>query len=217
MNKNRSGTKDGHKSFLLLSEIEKEERLSQRELANRLGLALGLVNSYIKNLVSKGFVRVKTFPHNRYGYLLTPSGVAEKGRLAYQHLNYFTSLYTVTRNDYLEMFRGLQARGIKSVMFCGVDEVAEIAYLSLREVGLDLAVVMDTDEYCEGLLFGVVVVPLSEGICNVSETVVITSLKRGAGLREKLREIGWRGSLYGPPSLAMADQGGRSQVLESHT
>ena len=95
---------DTYRSFLLISEIAKDESLSQRELAQRLGIALGLVNSYLKNLVAKGYVRVKNFPRNRYSYLLTPQGMAEKSRLAYQHLKYFTNLYTITRQNYLSLF-----------------------------------------------------------------------------------------------------------------
>src|SRR6516225_2380890 len=111
---------DTYRSFLLLSEISGEQQLSQRELAKRLGIALGLVNSYLKNLVSKGFIRVNSFPKNRYAYLLTPKGFAEKSRLAYQHLSYFSGLYTVARQDYLRLFRSLAAEGVKGVAFCGV-------------------------------------------------------------------------------------------------
>jgi DNA-binding MarR family transcriptional regulator len=205
MNKNETATQDSHKTFLLLSEIEKEERLSQRELANRLGIALGLVNSYMKNFVTKGFVRVKAFPRNRYGYLLTPRGFTEKSRLAYQHLNYFTSLYTTTRQDYLELFRSLQVKGIEEVVFCGVDEVAEIAYLSLQETDLRLTVVMDDDGFCGKDLFGMKVVSLSAGVSGISGAVVLTSLKRGADLREKLREYGWQQDIYAPPALSNGD------------
>jgi DNA-binding MarR family transcriptional regulator len=205
MNKNETASQDSHKTFLLLSEIEKEERLSQRELANRLGIALGLVNSYMKNFVTKGFVRVKAFPRNRYGYLLTPRGFTEKSRLAYQHLNYFTSLYTATRQDYLELFRSLQVKGIAEVVFCGVDEVAEIAYLSLQETDLRLTVVMDGDGFCGGDLFGMKVVSLADGVSGISGAVVLTSLKRGADLREKLREYGWQQDIYAPPALSNGD------------
>ena len=128
---------DSSRSLQLLSEISGEEPLSQRELSRRLGIAVGLVNSYLKNLVSKGYVRVKNFPSNRYAYLLTPQGIAEKSRLAYQHLSYFTSLYTVARQDYLDLFRRLEDAGVREVAFCGVDEVAEVAYLSLQETGLE--------------------------------------------------------------------------------
>jgi predicted transcriptional regulator len=180
---------DSSRSLQLLSEISGEEPLSQRELSRRLGIAVGLVNSYLKNLVSKGFVRVKNFPSNRYAYLLTPQGIAEKSRLAYQHLSYFTSLYTVARQDYLDLFRRLEAAGVCEVVFCGVDEVAEVAYLSLRETGLALAAVMD-DERQGDLFFGVPVVSIAEGLRGVSTPVVISSLKRRDVLQQSLLGLG---------------------------
>lgn len=194
MNGSYEKDQDAYRAFLLLAEIEKAETISQREMAGRLGIALGLVNSYLKNLVAKGYVRVKTFPRNRYSYLLTPKGMAEKGRLAYQHLNYFTSLYTVTRQDYLALFRSMQAQGVSEVAFCGVDEVAEIAYLSLSEAGLKLFAVMD-DEQSGNTFFDRPVVPLAEGVTGVGQPVVITSLKKREVLRRELLRLGVGGDL----------------------
>jgi DNA-binding MarR family transcriptional regulator len=179
---------DSSRSLQLLSEISGEEQLSQRELSRRLGIAVGLVNSYLKNLVAKGFVRVRNYPSNRYAYLLTPQGIAEKSRLAYQHLNYFTSLYTVARQDYRELFQRLEAAGIRKIVFCGVDEVAEVAYLSLRETGLELVAVMD-DVQCTEQFFGLSVQSLAGEVsdeCNV----IITSLKRRELLYQQLLNSG---------------------------
>lgn len=180
---------DSSRSLQLLSEISGEEPLSQRELSRRLGIAVGLVNSYLKNLVSKGFVRVKNFPSNRYAYLLTPQGIAEKSRLAYQHLSYFTSLYTVARQDYLDLFRRLEDAGVREVVFCGVDEVAEVAYLSLQETGLKLVAVMD-DERHEGSFFGIPVQSLTDGARKAGTPVVISSLKRREELQQALQTQG---------------------------
>ena len=180
---------DSSRSLQLLSEISGEEPLSQRELSRRLGIAVGLVNSYLKNLVSKGFVRVKNFPSNRYAYLLTPQGLAEKSRLAYQHLSYFTSLYTVARQDYLDLFRRLENAGVREVAFCGVDEVAEIAYLSLKETALELVAVMDDERQGE-LFFGLPVMAIAECLCGVSAPVVITSLKQREKLTRVLHSLG---------------------------
>lgn len=180
---------DSSRSLQLLSEISGEEPLSQRELSRRLGIAVGLVNSYLKNLVSKGFVRVKNFPSNRYAYLLTPQGLAEKSRLAYQHLSYFTSLYTVARQDYRDLFRRLEESGLREVVFCGVDEVAEVAYLSLQETGLELVAVMD-DERQGSDFFGLPVVALADGAIMADAMVVISSLKRRDALKQVLRGLG---------------------------
>ena len=188
---------DSYRSFQLLSEIAGEEPLSQREISRRLGIAVGLVNSYLKNLVAKGYVRVKNFPSNRYAYLLTPQGIAEKSRLAYQHLSYFTNLYTVARQDYLELFRRLEAAGVSQVAFCGVDEVAEVAYLSLKEAGISLVAVYDV-EPSGTHFFGYTVEPLTAVRQNVP--VVITSLKRQQLLAAELANL----------SVAPLVPGGRS-------
>lgn len=180
---------DTYRSFLLLSEISGDQQLSQRELAKRLGIALGLVNSYLKNLVAKGFVRVNNFPKNRYAYLLTPKGFAEKSRLAYQHLSYFSGLYTVARQDYLKLFKSMSAHGIKQVAFCGIDEVAEIAYLSMKEAGLELVVAMD-EEKAGTKFFGNTVVTLAIGLLAGNHSIVVTSMKRGDELRQELLRLG---------------------------
>lgn len=173
------------RTFQLMNEIEDGTVVSQRELAGRLGVAVGLVNSYLKNLVAKGYVRVKNYPRNRYAYLLTPKGFAEKGRLAFQHLDYFTGLYTTTRRGYQDLFQLLKAEGVKELIFCGVDEVAEIAYLSLKEVGIPLQVVMD-DVNGKTTLFDHPVVDLVSGLSASDGPIVITSLKRQDFLRKML-------------------------------
>lgn len=189
MNAADSKTLDTYKTLLLLSEIDRELDISQRELSRRLGIAVGLVNSYLKNLVSKGYIRVKNFPRNRYGYLLTPQGISEKSRLAYQHLSYFTSLYTLARQDYLELFRRLEASGVRQVVFCGVDEVAEIAYLSLQETGIELVSVMD-GEGCAGEFMGKQVRVLTGDIDPAGPPIVVTSLKRREALYASLLQAG---------------------------
>lgn len=180
---------ESFRTFQLMNELEDGSTVSQRELASRLGIAVGLVNSYLKNFVTKGFVRVKNYPRNRYAYLLTPKGFAEKSRLAYQHLNYFTNLYTFTRQDYSRLFLQLKSSGVSSVAFCGVDEVAEIAYLSLQESGLKLDRVVDdrsTDKFFEHEVGGLNELDVNSG------HVVITSLKRALELEKLLFALGFK-------------------------
>jgi DNA-binding MarR family transcriptional regulator len=198
---NKSTDQESFRTLQLMTELEDGSTVSQRELAGRLGVAVGLVNSYLKNFVSKGYVRVKNYPRNRYAYLLTPKGFAEKSRLALQHLNYFTNLYTTTRQEYLELFRQLKADGVVEVVFCGVDEVAEIAYMSLQEAGLKLSAVIDeSNERRE--LFGHLIRPFPESLSEVSGEIVLTSLKRGVELGMKLQDYGWQGGVYAPSALS---------------
>jgi hypothetical protein len=115
--------------------------------------------------------------------------MAEKARLAYQHAHYFTNLYTVTRQDYLKLFRELAEHGINRVVFCGVDEVTEIAWLSLQEAGLELADVMD-DARAGTLFMGHEIVTLAHGLLAGNHRFVITSLKQAEPLIQRLRDLG---------------------------
>ncbi len=64
----------------ILETIEKHDNLTQRHLADNLGVALGLANSYMKRCVLKGLIKVHQAPANRFLYYLTPKGFAEKSR-----------------------------------------------------------------------------------------------------------------------------------------
>ena len=145
LNGKNSETPDSYKSLLLLDEISKGESLSQRDLSKKLNVALGLVNSYIKNLVSKGYITIKEIPSKRYAYYLTPKGFAEKTRLTYHHLQNFTNLYREARRDFKALFSSLHSEGIRSIVFAGADESAEIAYLSLQEFDIRFAGIADVE------------------------------------------------------------------------
>jgi len=182
----RITSEDSYQSLLLLEEIAKEENLSQRDLSKRMGIALGLVNSYVKNMISKGYIRVKTFPKNRYKYLLTPKGITEKSRLTYQHLHYFTNLYTAAREDFRHLYSNLEKNGVKKVLFCGVDEVAEIAYLSLQETRMELAGVIDINKEDERF-FDHIIRPLDDLKGVDFDRIILTSFKKQTMLSEKLK------------------------------
>jgi len=189
---------DAYRSLLLMSELEKNEPVSQREIAGRLGIAVGLVNSYLKNLVHKGFVQVKAYPRNRYAYLLTPKGFAEKSRLAYEQVSYFHKLFHVARNDSTSLFRQLVEQGIDGVSFCGVDEFTEIAYLSLRETGLGLLAVMD-DARAGGRFLDLPIVSVAEGVGSGHLPVVLTSLRHSSQDRVRLTQLGVAATkIFGP-------------------
>jgi DNA-binding MarR family transcriptional regulator len=176
------------RSLLLMAELEEGKPISQREIAGRLGIALGLVNAYLKTLVKKGYVQVKSYPRNRFAYLLTPKGFAEKSHLAYRHLSNFHKLYRITRQDSLALFRSLRVQGVECVSFCGVDDLTEIAYLSLREAGVELTAVMDEEG---GKRFiDLPVVSLEVGIHEGRGPILITSPPRAKELKAALRKLG---------------------------
>ena len=126
----------------ILTAIDEGEPLTQRALAQRLGVALGLANLYLKRLAVKGSIKIVEFPkkpaaRKRLRYLLTPTGMAEKTRLTYEHITYSLDLYRRARQALRDSLSPLPERGAKRVALFGTGEAAEVAYLTLRELGLE--------------------------------------------------------------------------------
>ncbi len=187
LNSDKQENQDTYKSFLLLDEISKGEPLSQRDLSKKLNIALGLVNSYIKNLVSKGYITIKAIPAKRYTYYLTPKGFAEKTRLTYYHLQNFTNLYREARRDFKELFGRFYEEGVKSVVFAGADEAAEIAYLSLQEFDIKFAGIVD-NERAGNDFFKYKIMPFEKIKEIEADFIIVSSFLKKDEIYKKLME-----------------------------
>lgn len=176
-------------ALLMLDELASGQPISQREIAGRLGIALGLANSYLKTLMTKGYVQVKTCPRNRYAYLLTPTGIAEKSRYIYQQVTHYHLIFQHTRQDCSNFFRQLHDQGVRECCFCGLDEFAEIAYLSLREARIDLVGVYD-DRRAGERFVDQPILPLLAVAERGQCAVVVTALREPERYREVLQQLG---------------------------
>lgn len=121
----------------ILTEIAEQENVTQRGLSKNLGIALGLTNLYLKRLAHKGYIKITTIPPNRLKYLITPQGFAAKTLLTYEYMTLSLVLYKQTRRTLSEALRPLVTDGVKRFGLIGVGEAAELAYLSLREFGVE--------------------------------------------------------------------------------
>lgn len=127
----------------ILETIDEKSDVSQRHLADRLGVALGLANLYLKRCVHKGLVKIKQAPANRYFYYLTPKGFAEKSRLTAAYLSISFDFYRRAGASCTKVFGQCGERGWKTVVLCGVSELAEIASLRAEEHGVRIVGAFD--------------------------------------------------------------------------
>src|SRR4029078_2138323 len=103
----------------LLDAVEQDGAQSELRLGAAIGIALGLVNAYLKRCVKKGLVKVSEAPARRYAYYLTPQGFAEKSRLTVEYLTSSLSLFRRARSDCGEVFALARSRGISRVVVAG--------------------------------------------------------------------------------------------------
>ena len=122
----------------LLNEIGNNAIVTQRILAKKLGIALGLANLYLKRLARKGYIKTPTDPSHRVRYLLTPRGTGERSRLTELHTQYSLSHYRHIRQRLRRVLSKLAREGSRQLVIYGTGELAELAYLALQEFGLTL-------------------------------------------------------------------------------
>jgi predicted transcriptional regulator len=117
----------------LLDAVEQEQTRSQRELAAELGIALGLMNAYLKHCIKKGLVKVRHAPARRYAYYLTPLGFSEKSRLTVEYLSQSFDFFRRAKTECSALFREAKAGGAKNVLLVGQSDLAEIAAICAIE------------------------------------------------------------------------------------
>lgn len=131
------------RTLRLLEALEQDDSPSQRDLAQRLNISLGLTNSFLKRLAQKGYFKITTIPRKRVQYILTPAGALAKARLTCEYIQFSYRYYREARQKLQALFRQLERQGVRRIAFYGASDLAEIAYLSLQESGIELAMIVD--------------------------------------------------------------------------
>ena len=140
MQRNRFASDSANDEALLdlLHEIQSDGAATQRSLAQRLGVALGLTNAYLKRCGRKGWIKAKQVPARRYAYYLTPKGFREKSRLTGEYLRLSLSFFRRAREECLAAMMHCEHRGIRRIALYGDGELTEIATLAARETAIEL-------------------------------------------------------------------------------
>ena len=174
-------------SLRLLSTIESDQSISQRSLALRLGIAVGLANAYIKRCVRKGWVKAQEVPARRYAYFLTSTGFSEKSRLVGEYLTSSFRFFRTARAQCAACLAYSRTRRWQRLVLVGDGDLAEIATLAALEATVDLALVIAPN--CTATT--VAGLPVSNSLDRVRDfdAVLLTDIKAAQATYDTLREI----------------------------
>jgi DNA-binding MarR family transcriptional regulator len=179
---------ESRRDLQLLEALEQESTITQRTLASRLGIALGLTNLYLKRLIRKGYVKCVTVSPNRLVYSLTPRGVARKARLTYEFMKYSLDFYRDARRHLRHSLTAAVARR-KRVAIYGTGDAAELVFLLVRDMGLDLVAVFGPDAGGSQFL-GLPVLSIRDHETVAYDVLIVAVLERPAGTAKLLRQSG---------------------------
>jgi len=123
----------------LLNEIGQDPMVTQASLSQRLGIAVGSVNWYIKRLIHRGWVKVSHLDRTRLKYDLTSDGMAVVTQRAMSYARDSLKVYGSFRKKAKAAVVELQEKGIKQVYLAGDDEAIDILRLTCIEAGIHLS------------------------------------------------------------------------------
>ncbi len=135
----------------ILKHVEETPRLNNRMAAAKFGCSVKLAHATLSKMVSRGLLHVRKLHSRRWDYFLTPKGITEKARLTYEFLDFSMRFYHEARKASSQVCKDLADEGLATVAFLGTGELAEIAYLGVREWGLELVEVYNGDDIDEFL------------------------------------------------------------------
>jgi len=186
----------------LLESVERDAAQSQRKIASDLGIALGLVNAYLKRCVKKGLLKVGQAPARRYAYYLTPYGFAEKSRLTVEYLSVSFSFFRRAREDCSSILAVARAQGRNRVVLAGVSDLAEIATICALEHGMTIVAVVDPAS-TRTRFVGSPVVTSFEGVGAAFDSVLVTDLQATRKLVEAITAQVGAGRVLVPAMLGI--------------
>ena len=124
--KNKELDRSEDMTLNVLSAVQADSKVTQRSLAEELGIALGLTNSYLKKCIDKGLIKIKQVPANRYSYYLTASGFSEKTRLTAKYFKTSFNFYRKAKEECSNILKNSLMQGKTKIILSDYSEFAEI-------------------------------------------------------------------------------------------
>lgn len=178
---------DVRRDLEALEAIAENERITQRRLSTKLGIALGLTNLYLKRLVRKGYVKYVNLQSNRVRYLITAKGIAEKTRLAYEFMDYSLHLYGHVRQHLRQVLEPLATGDVRRIAIYGSGEAAELAYLCILELGHELVGVFDAEP--NGVFLGKRVCQVGDPDAAAFDLLIVATLDEPKAIIDRLVQL----------------------------
>lgn len=174
----------------LLNEVEETPDVSQRDLSGRMGIALGLTNVLLRNLIQKGYVRVAQASWKRRLYTITPEGFAHRVRLMTTYIRRVLNHYKTVRQALREQLEPLALNAESRVAIYGTDEFAELVFLGLKEIGIEETDFYGPPELTGGRFLGMPIYDSTKLQPENYDRIVVASLQDEEAIIQGLEQLG---------------------------
>ena len=127
---------DIYRELRLLEEVEATPQLTQRHLAYKLGVALGVANLLLRTLARKGYIRANKVGWRRWVYAITPTGFKRKANLTISYVERFLDHYRRVRFLLQDQLQSLGLNTESRIAIFSTADLGELMILALKDMGV---------------------------------------------------------------------------------
>ena len=175
------------RTLTLFNTVESSSEINQRQLAQEMGVSLGLTNTYFQRVLKKGWVRAKQVKPRRWLYFIRPQGVLEKSRLSLSYMQRTLETFRELKSKGDDHLSTLSKKGVCGIHLCGDNDLTEVLSYCFSGFEIELLSVipekdlLDNSEQSEN--------PTLPELKS-SELILLASLENWAPLAELLAQHG---------------------------
>jgi DNA-binding MarR family transcriptional regulator len=171
----------------LIVELQGGSHVSQRALAQQLGVAVGTVNRLLNDMIAAGYVRVSNRGVRPFAYRVTDHGRSYQRRLGLEHYSWALGTLRRLEQRTRATLSGLKSRGLKRVVLYGAGEVMDATWRVASRVGLRVIGAVDDDVAQQGRRRGGLIVTAPNAINRLEpDAVLITTPRHAAEIQRAI-------------------------------
>jgi len=184
-----------YKEFMILDLIEKDSNITQRSISDAIGVAVSMVNSYLDEYESKGYIIRKYRSTKTVEYFVTSTGLERRKLLNIWYLKSSHKVFISAKDNIMTFLNQVFERGYKKILLYGAGEVGQIILHTINEdntLPLEILGVIDDDKTKWGQrLFGKLIIAPTELENYEHDGIFISSYQHHSSIVNKLKQINY--------------------------
>lgn len=173
----------------LLELLDRTRHVSQRQVAETLGLSSSHVNRLLKRLMDDGLVEVEDDQVRPFNYQLTPNGRDRQLTLDREQARAVVERFRALERKILARLKAIRREGVTQVVFYGAGEIMEVALPIAARAGLQVVAIADDDPARHGTHPDGVPIVGGDQLNEIrADKVVITTYRHADAIRAHLAD-----------------------------
>lgn len=182
-----------YKEYMILDMVEKNPKITQREIATYLGVAVSMINDHLEIFEKKGLIKRKKYSTKTVEYFVTKKGTERRKVLNIGYLNATKELYFQAKDTFEKFLAQVKEKGFTNILLYGAGEVSEMilhAIMTSKTNEVNVLAVIDDDLNKIGQKIGNYVIIPRESIRDFEhDGILISTYTKKDVIKEKLLMI----------------------------